>query len=115
MSHIPVIIGVGQSIHRDDDDWMGAEPLRLIVDAARHAVADAGTVPITEIDSVDILHVQAWRYDDLPGLVGARLGCDATRGTSYPVGGETPLRVLDDVARRIQRGETKCALIAGAE
>src|SRR5207237_10466098 len=37
------------------------------------------------------------------------------RGTSYPVGGEPPLRVLDDVARRIQQGETRCALIIGAE
>ena len=115
MSHIPVIIGVGQSIHRDDDDWAGAEPVRLMADAARNVFADCGDVPSSEIDSIDVLHVQAWRYDDLPALVGARLGCGTMRGTSYPVGGETPLRVLDDVARRIQRGETKCALIIGAE
>ncbi|HUP73119.1 MAG TPA: hypothetical protein VM282_08720 [Acidimicrobiales bacterium] len=115
MSHIPVLIGVGQSIHRDDDDWAGAEPIRLMVDAARNVFADCGSVPPATIDSIDVLHVQAWRYDDIAGLVGERLGCGAARGTSYPVGGETPLRVLDDVARRIQRGETKCALIIGAE
>ena len=115
MSNIPVIIGVGQSIHRDDDDWAGAEPVRLMVDAAHNVLADCGDVPSSEIDSIDVLHVQAWRYDDLPALVGARLGCGTTRGTLYPVGGETPLRVLDDVARRIQRGETKCALVIGAE
>jgi len=115
MNNIPVVIGVGQSIHRDDDDWAGAEPVRLMVGAARNVLADCGDIPSTEIDSIDVLHVQAWRYDDIAALVGARLGCGATRGTSYPVGGETPLRVLDEVARRIQRGETKCALIIGAE
>ncbi|MEO8691928.1 MAG: hypothetical protein ABI658_00345 [Acidimicrobiales bacterium] len=115
MSQIPVIIGLGQSIHRDDDDWAGAEPARLMVDAARNVLADCGGVSPAEIDSIDVLHVQAWRYDDIAALVGARLGCGTARGTSYPVGGETPLRVLDDVARRIQRGETKCALIIGAE
>ena len=115
MNNIPVIIGVGQSIHRDDDDWAGAEPIELMVEAARNVFADCGGAPPATIDSIDVLHVQAWRYDDIAGLVGARLGCGAARGTSYPVGGETPLRVLDDVARRIQRGETKCALIIGAE
>src|SRR5688500_14748183 len=111
MRHVPVIIGVGQSIHRDDDDWVGAEPIELMVAAARNVFADSKSVPPETIDSIDVLHVQAWRYDDIAGLVGARLGIGAARGISHPVGGETPLRVLDDVARSIQRGETKCALV----
>jgi len=115
MDRIPVIIGVGQSIHRDDDDWAGAEPLRLMLDAARAACDDCGVDVSADIDSVDVLHIQAWRYDDAPALVGQRLGCGPVRGTTYPVGGETPLRVLDAVARRIRQGETSCALIVGAE
>jgi acetyl-CoA C-acetyltransferase len=115
MDRIPVIIGVGQSIHRDDDDWARAEPLQLMLDAARQASEDAGHVAWTEVDSIDVLHIQAWRYDDAPALVADRLGCGSVRGTSYPVGGETPLRVLDDVAGRVRRGETTCALIVGAE
>jgi acetyl-CoA C-acetyltransferase len=112
---VPVIIGIGESIHRDDDDWAGAEPLELMETAARRAFDDARMGHDAKVDSVDVLHVQAWRYDDLPALVAQRLGIDVPRGTLYPVGGETPLRVLDDVARRIQRGETDVALIVGAE
>jgi acetyl-CoA C-acetyltransferase len=115
MDHIPVIIGVGQSIHRDDGDWAGAEPLRLMLTAARNALDDAHLPNFEVVDSIDVLHIQAWRYDDVAALVADRLGCGAVRGTSYAVGGETPLRVLDDVARRVQRGTTRGALIVGAE
>ena len=115
MEHIPVIIGVGQSIHRDDGDWAGAEPLRLMLTAAHNAFDDGRLAAATEVDSIDVLHIQAWRYDDVAALLADRLGCGVVRGTSYAVGGETPLRVLDDVARRVQRGETRCALIVGAE
>jgi acetyl-CoA acetyltransferase len=116
---VPVIIGVGESIHRDDDDWAGAEPLELMLTAARQAIEDAGDIPLDVIDHVDVLHVQAWKYDDLPAVVALRLGAHAAtgagRGRMYPVGGETPLRVIDDVARRVQRGETTATLIVGAE
>src|SRR4051812_22158597 len=98
MDRIPVIIGVGQSIHRDDDDWAGAEPLQLMLEATRMVYDDCAVDVTADIDSIDMLHIQAWRYDDGPALLAQRLGCAPVRGTSYPVGGETPLRVLDTVA-----------------
>ena len=41
-SALPVVVGVGQVTRRDDDDVALAEPLTLLLDAARAAEADAG-------------------------------------------------------------------------
>jgi hypothetical protein len=37
---VPVVVGVGQVTHRDDDDARDAEPRALIVAAARAADAE---------------------------------------------------------------------------
>jgi len=114
---IPVIVGVGQHTHRDDDDLAGAEPVALIEAAALAAADDSSAALLSVLDVVEIMGVGSWWYDDLPGLVAQRLGADVapTRRRMLPTGGETPLRALDVAAARIADGDAKVVLLAGGE
>lgn len=114
---IPVIVGVGQHTHRDDDDLAGAEPVALIEAAALAAADDSSTALLSALDAVEIMGVGSWWYDDLSGLVAQRLGADVAPGRSrmLPTGGETPLRALDVAAARIAAGDARVVLLAGAE
>jgi acetyl-CoA acetyltransferase len=114
---LPVVVGVGQVTRRDDDDVALAEPLELLLDAARAAEADAGARLLDRIDAVELMPIGAWPYDDLPGLVIERLGLEVprVRGREHPVGGETPIRALDAAAARIAAGDARVVLLAGAE
>jgi acetyl-CoA acetyltransferase len=114
---LPVVVGVGQITRRDDEDVALAEPLTLLLDAARAAEDDAGTRLLDRVDSIELMPVGAWSYDDLPGLVVERLGLDdaRVRAREHPVGGETPVRALDAAAARIASGRARVVLIAGAE
>jgi len=114
---LPVVVGVGQVTRRDDDDVALAEPLTLVLDAARAAEEDAGARLLDRIDSIELMPIGAWSYDDLAGLVVERLGLDAARvrAREHPVGGETPIRALDAAAARIAAGNARVVLLAGAE
>ncbi|MFN8026672.1 MAG: acetyl-CoA acetyltransferase [Acidimicrobiia bacterium] len=113
----PVIVGVGQYTHRDDNDLAGAEPIALIEAAARAAGDDSAPDLLRKLDVVELMGLGSWFYDDLPGLVGQRLGADvpASRRRMLPTGGETPLRALDLAAARIADRQAKVVLLAGAE
>jgi acetyl-CoA acetyltransferase len=114
---LPVVVGVGQVTRRDGDDIALAEPLRLLLDAARAAEADAGARLLERVDTVELMPIGAWPYDDLAGLVVERLGLDPARvrAREHPVGGETPVRALDAAAARIASGDARVVLLAGAE
>jgi acetyl-CoA C-acetyltransferase len=114
---VPVVVGVGQVVHRDDDLPGPAEPLELIVAAARAAEVDSGGGALARVDALELMSVGSWPYHDLPGLVATRLGLEtgAARRRVHPTGGETPVRALDAAAARIAAGETRMVLIAGAE
>ena len=114
---IPVLVGVGQLRSNRGRTVAGArEPAELMLDALTLAAADAG-VPhlLAEADSIDAVNVVSWSYDDLPGLLAARLGARPRHQHYSPVGGHQPARLLDDAAARIARGESRIALIVGGE
>jgi acetyl-CoA C-acetyltransferase len=114
---VPVVVGVGQVTHRDDDDPGPAEPLSLIVAAARAADADAGGGVLASVDALDLMPVGSWPYDDLAARVAERLGLDVAspRRRIHPAGGETPVRALDSASARLASGDGRVVLIAGAE
>ena len=114
---VPVVVGVGQITHRDDDDPGPAEPLSLIIAAARAADVDAGGGVLASVDALDLMPVGCWLYDDLAGLVVERLELEVSspRRQVHPTGGETPLRALDRAAARVASGDARVVLIAGAE
>jgi acetyl-CoA C-acetyltransferase len=116
-SALPIVVGVGQVTRRDDEDVALAEPLALLLDAARAAEDDAGARLLDQVDAIELMPIGAWSYDDLPGLVVERLGLDAARvrAREHPVGGETPIRALDAAAARIAVRDARVVLLAGAE
>jgi acetyl-CoA acetyltransferase len=117
LSSVPVIVGVGQITHRDDEDLAPAEPLALLLAAAHAADTDAGARVLEHVDAIDLMPIGAWPYDDLAGVVVERLALDAAlvRARVHPVGGETPVRALDAAAARIAHGDARVVLLAGAE
>jgi acetyl-CoA C-acetyltransferase len=114
---VPVVVGVGQVTHRDDNDPAPAEPLALIATAARAADADAGGGLLAQVDVLDLMPVGSWSYDDLAASVADRLALDVSpaRRRVHATGGETPIRVLDAAAARIAAGDARVVLLAGAE
>src|SRR5436305_6530023 len=112
---IPVIVGVGEIADRPAELTAGLEPLALLEAAVKRAVEDADAPLIGEIDSLDVVNFLSWRYRDPEQLLAAKLGIKPSHGYYGPVGGESPIRYLHEAAQRIARGETKVAVVCGAE
>ncbi len=109
----PVIVGVGQIVHRDGD---APSPAELAATAARVAAHDAGRPDLAgRAQIIATVPIVSWRYHDGAAAV-ARL-IDATPSlTMYPaVGGNTPQMLVNRVSEMIVAGETDIALVCGAE
>lgn len=117
MTSHPVIVGIGQSVVRDHGDAAAAEPLQLILSAARAAGDDAEGRVLEEVDDIELVSVVSWPYDDLPGRVAQALPLRRPPRAARmgPHGGEQPVKLLDEAAARIARGEARVVLIAGGE
>jgi acetyl-CoA C-acetyltransferase len=111
---IPVIAGIGEIADRPEDVLESLEPVALIAEAARRADEEARGL-LGEVDSVDIIALVSWRYDDMSAQLNERLGISPKRNFYGSVGGESPVRYIHEAARRIARGESNVGLIVGAE
>jgi len=115
----PVVVGVGQVTDRVEAADQGREPLALAADALRAAAEDAGDglgpQLLAELDSLDVVNVISWMYDDLPGLLAKAVGASPSRAEHSDWGGHRPTLLLDRAAARIARGESRIAAVVGAE
>ena len=112
---MPVIVGVGEIKDRPADPGDGQEPATLAARALRLAQADAGAALLHRLDSLDVVGVVSWPYDDLPGLLADGIGATPVRLRHGPVGGHTPVQYIHEAAQRIARGESAIAAVCGAE
>jgi acetyl-CoA C-acetyltransferase len=114
---VPVLVGVGQLRNNRERTVAGArEPAELMLDALARAARDAGTPRLlADADSIDVVNVVSWIYDDLPGLLAARLGAHPKHRFASPIGGQWPARLLDEAAARIAGGDARVALLVGGE
>ncbi len=112
----PVLVGVAQACLRDAEPASAPDPLVLLEQVARGAAEDCGVGAraLREIDTVGIVEVVAWRPKNGPRLLAERLGASAGREILTATGGEIPITLVNDLARRIAAGETRVALVAGA-
>ena len=111
---IPVIAGIGEIMDRPKDVTQSLEPLALMLEAARRANIEARGL-LRDTDSVDIIALVSWRYDDIGAQLANRLAIFPRRNVYGTVGGESPVRFLHDAARRIASGESGVGLVTGAE
>ena len=91
-SRIPVIVGVGEITDKPANPADGLEPLALMAEALKRAEQDAGAKLVAQIDSIDLVNLVSWRYEDPARQLCERLGIAPKRAVYGPVGGEGPIR-----------------------
>jgi len=122
----PVIIGAGQHVERPGDVSHAPlhSPMELAAAASRAALDDAG-VSAREIDTIAVIRLfsdaaKAWASpfggsNNPPESVARRIGATPVRRVYSNVGGTEPLQLMIELLQAIARGETRMALLTGAE
>lgn len=118
---VPVIIGVGDVKNRFHTVEDAVEPLQLMVQAVLSALKDTDLAKDEEkelqsgIDTVTVVATWTWPYFDLPGLLSERLAIRPRYKTYSEQGGNQPMRLVDEAARKISLGQSKVAIVTGGE
>lgn len=120
----PIVIGVGDIKNRSLKVEDAIEPAELMLKASLRAIQDTNLSPAVQerlqanIDHVGVVNTWTWRYHDLPGLIGEKLGVKGDK-LKYKVlshhGGDSPAKLFDEASRRISLGQSKVALVTGGE
>jgi acetyl-CoA C-acetyltransferase len=111
----PVIVGVGQYLHRADSIDDALEPAALMERAVRAACDDAGLDGPPQADAVRVVSIIGWRYRNAPRFLANRLGIvDAVLGETSN-GGNSPQSLVNRTALDIAAGDLDVAILAGAE
>ena len=116
-TQIPVLAGVAQLSDRESDPRAAMTPLDMLERVARGACEDAGLGQklYNKIDTIGIVSTDDWKPSNAAALLAERIGAKPScmlRTLLY--GGDTPLVIVNDIARRIETGQTHIALIAGS-
>lgn len=125
----PVVVGVGQVVERlDDEHYRAQSPVELAAAAAALAFADTGgdeavvrsaleTVAGVRQFEISVPGARAplGRSDNYPRSVADRLGAQPVRAILDVSGGQSPQRLVTELAGAIARGETQAAMVFGAE
>lgn len=118
---VPVVVGVADVVNRSTELKDAREPAELILQAIKDALNDAGVDGASrsklqdKIDSISIVRTWTWPYPDLPGLLSTRLGIQPKRTEYTEHGGDKPAKLFDQAARRIAKGDSDVAVVAGGE
>ncbi|KAJ5319739.1 hypothetical protein N7508_000022 [Penicillium antarcticum] len=117
----PIIIGVADIRNRSVKVEDAKEPATLMLEAIQGAINDATSSAETaqvlqnSIDSISVVRTWTWPYRDLPGLLSQELGVNPQHRLYSDHGGNQPAKLLDEAAMRIEKGETKVAVLTGGE
>ena len=114
---LPVVVGVGQVTDRSDDLATKREPLALVEEAARIALADAeGANLARRIDSVRVVNMLSGSaYPDPAGMLAARLALDGGERIYTTIGGNAPQWLVNRSADDLAAGRCRAVLIGGGE
>jgi acetyl-CoA C-acetyltransferase len=111
----PVIIGVGQYLHRAAGIEDALEPAALMEEAARRATSDAGLSEVPKVDSIRIVGLLSWRYHNPGEALGRRLKLQPRQTAVSTMGGNSPQSLVNSTCADIQSGALDIALLSGAE
>jgi acetyl-CoA C-acetyltransferase len=100
-------------MQRVADPAEAAEPVDLLADAARVAIADAGA-PLT-VDTVAVAEIISWRYPDPGALLARRLGIDPRTTILTTTGGNSPQMLVNRLGAAILAGAHDVVLVGGVE
>jgi acetyl-CoA C-acetyltransferase len=111
----PVIVGVGQHLHRAEGLGDALEPVALMAEAITAAAADAKLDTVPAVDAIRVVSLLSWRYGNPALVLAERLGL-APRELAYTTnGGNTPQSLVNLTAEQIQAGELDVAILTGGE
>ncbi|MGH6785310.1 MAG: acetyl-CoA acetyltransferase [Novosphingobium sp.] len=124
----PVIVGVGQVSERvGEPGYAERSPMDLAGAALKAALADARgkrSLPhaLDTLAAVRQFEQSSTRYsapfghaDNVPRAIARRVGANPIRAIHEVVGGNTPQRLVGELAAEIGAGRSQLAAIAGAE
>ncbi|WP_066361341.1 acetyl-CoA acetyltransferase [Herbidospora mongoliensis] len=119
----PVLVGAGQVSERlGDPAYRALSPVELAAAAAAQAIAGLDPRAIDTVAAVrqfEISTPQAvallGRSNNFPRSVAARIGADPKRAILDVTGGQSPQRLVTELAASIAAGESEAALVVGAE
>lgn len=114
---LPIVVGAAQLTQKDVEPAQALEPLALMEKTARVAAEDAGlgARAWAALDTVGVVNVLGYDYGNAPRLLSTRLGAAPRGEIDTSIGGNSPLLLLNEVARRIAAGRIEAALLSGAE
>ena len=105
-TNYPVIVGAGQFTNHPKTVDDAIEPMVMMETACRSAESDAGVAGLlSKADSVQVVNIIAWGYDDAPGTLAERLGAEPTHKLYSAVGGQTPQQLINQTAQASLKGE----------
>jgi acetyl-CoA C-acetyltransferase len=122
----PIIIGAGQYVERLHPLSQPPfnSPMQLAATACQTAIKDAG-VAARDIDTIAVIRLfsdaaKAWASpfggsNNPPESVARRIGATPAQRIYSNAGGTEPLQIMVELMHAIARGETKLALLTGAE
>ena len=110
----PVIVGVGQHVHRPDDP-APTSPVDLMGEAVRAAAADAGLAGVpSSVDSVRVVSLLSYRAGNPAWLLTEQLGISAREHAYTTVGGNTPQSLVNRTALDIAGGLADLVVLTGS-
>jgi len=111
----PVLVGCAQLTDRDGDG--SRSPVDLMAETARAAADDAGAgrALLEAVDTVSVVNVIGWPYEDAPGLLCRKLRITPARTEYAWIGGNTPQWLVNRACRAIAGGAAETVLLSGAE
>ncbi|MFH2098894.1 MAG: hypothetical protein ABIJ95_05225, partial [Pseudomonadota bacterium] len=113
--NIPVVVGQGQYVQPMDEP-RPLDPVGLMVRAGERALASAGPPELARaVDRVYVMNVLSHTYADMPGRLIKALGLSPKKAEYGVLGGNTPVKAVNQAARDIAAGRAECVLIAGGE
>ena len=111
----PIIVGAAQYT-QPKDIAQPLDPLSLIVKTCRKALNDSGAEEIKKfIDSVYMININSWSYEDAPGELIAIIGIKPVQKVFLPDGGDSPQMLVNRAAKAIATGKSQAVLITGGE
>lgn len=112
---MPILVGVAQHTVHPRDLSVAQEPISLMEEVARLALADTEADSAREIDSVRVVNVISWSYDRAAHLLAEKLSLGPGERLYSTIGGNTPQWLINRTAQDLIAGRIKAALIVGAE
>ena len=111
----PVLVGAGQFLHRAAglDDALDASA--LMVEAIRNAAADAGLASVPNPDSIRVVGLLSWRYNNPAQVVAEQLGVSPRELAATTMGGNSPQTLVNSTALDIMAGKLDLAILTGGE